>query len=84
METGGIMAEIRTLTVEKIRAYHAEYYRPDNMCIIITGKVKDRGWQRGFAEESGGDGGENPGEGAPERQAKAMALRSCTSTAAVV
>ncbi|KAJ1495585.1 hypothetical protein T484DRAFT_1762020 [Baffinella frigidus] len=33
------MKDIRTLTVEKIRAYHKEYYRPDNMCVCITGKV---------------------------------------------
>ena len=37
METGGVMADIRTLTVEQIRQYHKDYYRPDNMFIIVTG-----------------------------------------------
>ena len=39
METGGIMADIRSLTVEQIRDYHKEYYRPDNTFIIVTGMV---------------------------------------------
>ena len=40
METGGIMEEIRTLTVEQIREYHADYYRPDNVFVIVTGMVE--------------------------------------------
>ena len=39
METGGIMEDIRSLTVEQIRQYHKEYYRPDNTFIIVTGMV---------------------------------------------
>ena len=39
METGGIMSQIRTLTVEQVRQYHKEYYRPDNTFVIVAGKV---------------------------------------------
>ena len=39
METGGIMHDIRSLTVEQIRQYHKDYYRPDNTFIIVTGMV---------------------------------------------
>lgn len=38
-ETGGLMADIRTLTLERIKKYHMDYYRPDNACLIVTGKV---------------------------------------------
>jgi Zn-dependent M16 (insulinase) family peptidase len=52
-ETGGIMANLRDLTVHKgmlqhcvcllifraVRSYHKSYYRPDNLCLIITGIV---------------------------------------------
>ncbi|CAG8543440.1 8472_t:CDS:10 [Ambispora gerdemannii] len=38
-ETGGLMECIRKLNVDKIRQYHRDYYRPDNLCLIITGKV---------------------------------------------
>ncbi|KAI9030874.1 Metalloenzyme, LuxS/M16 peptidase-like protein [Phycomyces nitens] len=38
-ETGGLMERLRELSVEKIRDYHKAYYRPDNLCLIITGKV---------------------------------------------
>lgn len=33
------MQNLRELKVEKIRKYHQEFYRPDNLCIIITGKL---------------------------------------------
>ncbi|KAI8644434.1 Metalloenzyme, LuxS/M16 peptidase-like protein [Parasitella parasitica] len=39
-ETGGLMERLRELSVEKIRDYHKSYYRPDNLCLIITGKVE--------------------------------------------
>ena len=40
-ETGGIMKNLRESTNnEKVRAYHAQYYRPDNLTLIITGQVK--------------------------------------------
>lgn len=38
-ETGGIMANLRDLHVDKVRQYHRDFYRPDNLCMIITGKV---------------------------------------------
>lgn len=39
-ETGGIMQNIRdSLTIDKIRAYHSEYYRSENLALIIAGQV---------------------------------------------
>ncbi|KAF7726657.1 hypothetical protein EC973_008530 [Apophysomyces ossiformis] len=38
-ETGGLMECLRELSVETIRSYHKNYYRPDNLCLIVTGKV---------------------------------------------
>ncbi|GAB5591544.1 hypothetical protein Unana1_06444 [Umbelopsis nana] len=38
-ETGGLMKELRDISVDQIRDYHKSYYRPDNLCLIITGKV---------------------------------------------
>ncbi|CAG8678658.1 5107_t:CDS:10, partial [Funneliformis mosseae] len=38
-ETGGLMEKLRTLSVETIRQYHKDYYRPDNLCLIITGNI---------------------------------------------
>jgi Zn-dependent M16 (insulinase) family peptidase len=38
-ETGGLMSDLRTLTVDTIRKYHASFYRPDNLSLIITGEV---------------------------------------------
>ena len=37
--SGGKSNDVRTLTVEKLRQYHANYYRPDNCMIHILGKV---------------------------------------------
>uniref|UniRef100_A0A8D8XF76 Uncharacterized protein C05D11.1 n=1 Tax=Cacopsylla melanoneura TaxID=428564 RepID=A0A8D8XF76_9HEMI len=40
-ETGGIMSNLRDSTTnEKIRTYHKAYYRPENLCLIITGQVE--------------------------------------------
>ena len=39
-ETGGKMANLRTLTVDKVRRYHEEYYTPDNTILILTGNVQ--------------------------------------------
>lgn len=40
-ETGGIMSNLRTSTNnEKVRAYHARFYRPDNLHVIITGQIE--------------------------------------------
>ena len=39
-ETGGIMENLRESTSnEKVRNYHGQYYRPDNLTLIITGQV---------------------------------------------
>lgn len=38
-ETGGIMKDIRELNVETIQKYHRDYYRADNLVLIIAGKV---------------------------------------------
>lgn len=39
-ETGGIMHNLRTSTTnEKVRKFHSEFYRPENLTIIITGQV---------------------------------------------
>ncbi|XP_060071887.1 uncharacterized protein C05D11.1-like isoform X2 [Ylistrum balloti] len=39
-ETGGIMANLRDSTShQKVCDYHREFYRPENLCLIITGQV---------------------------------------------
>ncbi|OWF39921.1 uncharacterized protein C05D11.1-like [Mizuhopecten yessoensis] len=39
-ETGGIMANLRDSTShKKVCDYHREFYRPENLCLIITGQV---------------------------------------------
>jgi len=39
-ETGGIMGNLRTSTTnKKVRDYHREFYRPENLCLIITGQI---------------------------------------------
>ncbi|XP_058458892.1 uncharacterized protein C05D11.1-like [Malaya genurostris] len=39
-ETGGIMNNLRTSTNNaKVRSYHAAFYRPDNLHVIITGQI---------------------------------------------
>lgn len=38
-ETGGRLSNLRTLTVDTIRAYHRHYYRPDNMLVVVCGAV---------------------------------------------
>lgn len=40
-ETGGIMKNLRESTTNtKVRNYHKEFYRPENLKVIITGQVK--------------------------------------------
>lgn len=40
-ETGGIMHNLRTSTSNiKVQNYHREFYRPENLTLIITGQVK--------------------------------------------
>lgn len=39
-ETGGILSNLRTSTNnEKVRNYHAAFYRPENLHVIITGQI---------------------------------------------
>ncbi|XP_073987977.1 uncharacterized protein C05D11.1-like [Rhodnius prolixus] len=39
--TGGVMKNLRESTNnEKVRAYHKQYYRPENLCVIVVGHVK--------------------------------------------
>ncbi|KAG1833897.1 Metalloenzyme, LuxS/M16 peptidase-like protein [Suillus variegatus] len=38
-ETGGLMSALRALSVEQIRDYHATYYVPHNLSLIVTGKL---------------------------------------------
>ncbi|EME29242.1 Uncharacterized protein Gasu2_55250 [Galdieria sulphuraria] len=38
-ETGGILANIRELTNEQVRKYHEQYYRSENLCVIVIGSV---------------------------------------------
>lgn len=40
-ETGGLTENLRTLQNDTIRKYHADNYRPDNLCVIITGTVDE-------------------------------------------
>jgi Zn-dependent M16 (insulinase) family peptidase len=42
-ETGGIMSALRVLTNDQIRQFHDLRYRPDNVCIIVTGAVDPDG-----------------------------------------
>lgn len=37
----GIIKKLRTsTTIEKVRKFHSEFYRPENLTIVITGQVK--------------------------------------------
>ncbi|KAI0068340.1 hypothetical protein BV25DRAFT_1875780 [Artomyces pyxidatus] len=38
-ETGGLMENLRQLTVEQIREYHKKYYVPHNLSLIVGGKL---------------------------------------------
>ncbi|KAG7863469.1 hypothetical protein KL919_000784 [Ogataea angusta] len=40
-ETGGLVENLRTLTSDEIRKFHKQHYRPDNLCLIITGMVDE-------------------------------------------
>ncbi|XP_074663020.1 uncharacterized protein C05D11.1-like isoform X2 [Tubulanus polymorphus] len=40
-ETGGIMQNLRGSTSHaKVLSYHREFYRPENLCLVITGQVE--------------------------------------------
>ena len=50
-ETGGIMENLRTSTNnKKVRDYHRDFYRPENLCLIITGRIDP---QKVFASMEG-------------------------------
>lgn len=36
---GGDIANLRELKPEQIRQFHKEFYRPENMCLIVSGKL---------------------------------------------
>ncbi|KAI8096963.1 Metalloenzyme, LuxS/M16 peptidase-like protein [Halteromyces radiatus] len=38
-EPGGKMDSLRQLDIHQIQSYHQTYYRPDNLCIVIAGKL---------------------------------------------
>ena len=38
-ETGGLMENLRVLSADTIRRYHRDFYRADNLCLIVTGSV---------------------------------------------
>ncbi len=38
-ETGGKMEQLRSCTNSAIQRYHKEFYRTDNCCLVVTGKV---------------------------------------------
>lgn len=39
-QTGGVLHNIRTSTTnDKVRSYHKKFYRPENLTVIITGKI---------------------------------------------
>lgn len=40
-ETGGMLVNLRDLTNDQIRDFHKIMYRPDNLCVIITGSVDE-------------------------------------------
>jgi len=65
-ETGGKMANLRSLTNEQVRRYHRENYRPDNVMVILSGtaseaeflreleKVEERIQAKGYTRGSSG------------------------------
>jgi len=55
-ETGGLCADIRTLTNEEVRNYHKLYYNPKNLLLIVSGTVDTEALLssvRSFEERSG-------------------------------
>lgn len=40
-ETGGLTTELRHLTSDKIRQFHKDMYRPDNLEVIVTGTIDE-------------------------------------------
>ena len=41
-ETGGYLHNLRTSTsIAKVREYHKKFYRPENLCVTITGRIDE-------------------------------------------
>lgn len=40
-ETGGMLEQLRSLTADRIRAFHRSLYQPRNLCLIILGDVNE-------------------------------------------
>eukprot|EP00743_Colponemidia_sp_Colp-15_P003789 GILK01004087.1.p1 GENE.GILK01004087.1~~GILK01004087.1.p1 ORF type:complete len:1022 (-),score=207.76 GILK01004087.1:87-3122(-) len=38
-ETGGLMKNLRECTATKVRNYHRDFYRPENLCVIVAGQT---------------------------------------------
>jgi len=38
-ETFGVMESLRLLTADRIRKYHKDVYRPQNLCVVLIGEV---------------------------------------------
>lgn len=38
-DTGGLMGKLRVLTVDEIRDYHAKYYAPHNVALVVAGPL---------------------------------------------
>ena len=38
-EIGGMMEQLRILTIDRIREFHREMYQPKNLCLVIIGSV---------------------------------------------
>ena len=42
-QTGGKLSNLReSTTIEKVRAYHKKFYRPENMYLTITGDIEGK------------------------------------------
>ncbi|ODV85682.1 hypothetical protein CANARDRAFT_7060 [[Candida] arabinofermentans NRRL YB-2248] len=41
-ETGGLTKNLRTLTNKSIKEYHRDNYRPENLCIVVTGTIDEQ------------------------------------------
>lgn len=38
-ETGGMMEPLRALSADRIRDFHRQMYRPNNLCLVIAGEI---------------------------------------------
>ena len=49
-ETGGLLENLRSLTNKKVRDYHKAVYRPDNITIVIAGKMDFGNFERSMSK----------------------------------